>query len=320
VAANEDQAEASAADLAGVDLSLHAELANDYFALRGDDEALVVLDKTVAADQQAYNLTEQRYKGGITSEGDVDQAETQLENAKTQETEMSLQRAQLEHAIAILIGKAPADFTLPPAPIAAKLPRLHNEIPSVLLQRRPDIAAAERRTAAANAEIGVARAAWFPVFNLSGMIGMQSVATASWLNAPSEFWALGSTAAMPLFNGGLTSSLNGQARAAYEQTVANYRQTVLSAYGEAEDNLAALHHLESESQTQAKATASSERALAQANTLYKEGATTYLDVVSTQNAELQARLASITLQIRRLTASVGLIKAIGGGWQSQEKQ
>jgi NodT family efflux transporter outer membrane factor (OMF) lipoprotein len=315
VTANEDQAEASAADLANVELSLHAELAGDYFTLRGDDAAQDVLDKTVAADQQAFDLTEQRYKGGIAAEADVDQAQTQIENARTQATDMRLQRAQMEHAIAILTGKAPADFNLAPAPGAAKLPRLDTGLPSTLLQRRPDIAAAERRAAAANAEIGVARAAYFPTFDLTAMLGVESASATRWLTAPSQFWSLGPSALMPVFEGGQISALNDEARAAYEQAAATYRQTVLTAYGEVEDNLAALHRLEQEDKTQTAATAAAERALTQANDLYKNGATTYLDVVVAQTNELQAKLASITISIRRLNASVQLVEALGGGWQ-----
>jgi NodT family efflux transporter outer membrane factor (OMF) lipoprotein len=315
VAANEDQAQASAADLANVALSLHAELASDYFALRGDDAAQDVLDKTVAADQEAYDLTKRRYEGGVVAELDVDQAETQLENAKTQSTDMRLQRAQLEHAIAILTGQAPADFNLAPATLVAKLPRLNAGLPSVLLQRRPDIAAAERRTAAANAEIGVARAAYFPTFDLSAMLGFESASAAKWLTAPSQFWGLGPSMFAPIFEGGQIDALNDQARAAYNQAVAAYRQTVLNAYGEVEDNLVALHRLEQEAKTQKTATAAAERALAQANDRYKSGITTYLDVVTTQNNELQAQLDSVNIVIRRLTASVRLIEAIGGGWQ-----
>jgi NodT family efflux transporter outer membrane factor (OMF) lipoprotein len=315
VAANEAQAQASAADVAGVALSLHAELANDYFTLRGDDAAQAILDKTVESDQHALDLTTQRYKGGVAAEADVDQAKTQLENAKTQATDMRLQRAQLEHAVSILTGKAPADFRLPPAQPVCKLPHIDTGLPSVLLQRRPDIAAAERRVAAANAEIGVARAAWFPAFNLTAALGLESATAAKWLTAPSQFWSLGPSAMMPLFEGGRISAMTDEARAAYEQMVASYRQTVLAAYGEVEDNLVALHRLEQENQTQTAATAAAERSLAQANDRYKGGMTIYLDVVAAQNSELQAKLASVNIEVRRLIASVQLIKALGGGWQ-----
>lgn len=316
VAANEDLAQATAADLATVTLSLHAELANDYFALRGDDAAQEILDKTADDYQQAYDLTKRRYEGGIAAEADVDEAETQLENAKTQATDMRLQRSQLEHAIAILTGKAPAEFNLASAPIGAKLPRLATGLPSTLLQRRPDVAASERRVAAANAEIGVARAAYFPTFNLAGMLGLESATPAKWITAPSQFWSLGPSAVLPIFTGGQISSLNDQAQAAYNQSIAQYRQTVLNAYGEVEDNLAALHRLEQENKTQTKAKAAAGRALAQANNRYKAGITIFTDVVVAQNNDLQAQLAAVNLNIRRLTASVLLIEALGGGWEA----
>ena len=316
VAANEDQAEASADDLAGVALSLHAELAGDYFALRGDDTAQKILDQTVADYQKALNLTQQRYKGGVAAEADVDQAETQFENAETQAADIRLQRAQLEHAIAILTGKAPADLNLDPAPLTVKIPSLAAGVPSLLLQRRPDIAAAERRVAAANAEIGVARAAWFPDFNLSAAFGVESASPARWLTAPSEFWSLGPSAMLPIVQGGAIDALNEEARASYDQQAANYRQTVLTAYGEVEDNLAAMRQLAQEDKTQATATTAAERALAQANNLYKGGDATYLDVVVSQNNELQAKLAAVTIAVRHLTASAQLIKALGGGWQT----
>ncbi len=318
VAANEDQAEANAADLAGVALDLHAELANDYFALRADDISQDILDQTVEDDQKAYDLTKRRYDGGVSAESDVDQAETQLENAKTQATDMRLQRAQMEHAIAILIGQAPADFNLAPAPLVAQLPQINPGMPSTLLERRPDIAASERRVAAANAEIGVARAAWFPAFNLTGSIGYESAATNSWLSAPSLFWAFGPSATLPIFEGGAISALNDVARAAYDEAVASYRQTVLSAYQDVEDNLVAMHRLAQEAKSQDAATAAAKRALVQANTLYVDGATIYLDVVAAQNTELQARLASVTILTRRLTASVLLARALGGGWSPDD--
>ena len=316
VASNEDQAEATGDDLAGVALSLHAELANDYFALRGDDESEAILDKTVASYQEAYDLTERRYNGGISPEADVDQAETQLENAKTQATDIRLQRALLEHAIAILTGKAPAEFTLSSKELSSNVPRIDAPISSLLLERRPDIAAAERRTAAANAEIGVARAAWFPVLSLTGSLGLESVSTSSLFTAPSQFWALGPSATLPLFDAGLTSFLNEEARDIYRGQVASYRETVLEAYGEVEDDLATLHHLERENKTQSAASKAAARALAQANDLYKGGIDTYLDVSVAQNNDLTAQLASVNIKVRRLTADVLLVEAIGGGWQS----
>lgn len=313
VEANQDQADASAADVMGIKLSLEAELASDYFTLRGDDVIASILDKTVKAYQKAYDLTLRRYNGGVSPEADVDQAETLLENAKTQDADIHLQRAQMEHAIAILIGKSPADFNLPPAPtLVAKLPVLKSGLPSTLLARRPDVAAAERRTAAANAEIGVARAAWFPTFSLTGNFGFEGASSGSWLTAPSEIWSMGPTAAMTLLDFGAIRGLNAEARAAYEGTVANYRQTVLTAFQEVEDNLAALHHLSDEGKSQKQASAAAARALIQANNRYQGGVATYLDVVTSETADLQSKTAEVTIETRRLVASVQLIKALGG--------
>jgi len=314
VAANEDQAQASAADLAGVALSLHAELADDYFALRGDDAAQEVLDKTVEADRKAFDLTKRRFDGGVSPESDLDQAQTQLENAKTQATDMRLQRAQLEHAIAVLTGHAPADFNLASAPLAAQLPMTNPGLPSTLLQRRPDIASAERKVAAANAEIGVARAAWFPAFSLTGSAGFESAHVVSLFDAPSHFWSLGPSAMMTLLDGGAISALNDQARAAYDQSAASYRETVLEAYQDVEDNLVAMHRLAQESKTQETALTAAKRQLAQANSRYIGGATTYLDVVVAQNTQLQAQLGQINILTRQLVSDVQLIRAIGGGW------
>jgi NodT family efflux transporter outer membrane factor (OMF) lipoprotein len=317
VSAATSQSEASKADLAGVELSLHAELAADYLTLRGDDAAQDVLDKTVEVDQKALTLTRDRFKGGIAPEADVDLAETQLENAKTQATEVRLQRAQLEHAIAVLTGQMPAAFNLPSVPLGKeKSPVTDPGLPSTLLERRPDIASAERLVAAANAEIGVARAAWFPTFSLTGGLGYESAATNNWLNAPSQFWSLGPSAVLTLFDAGRINALSDEAHAAYDAAVANYRQTVLSAYQDVEDNLVALHRLQEENKSQETATQAAERSLAQENDLYRGGAATYLDVSVAQNAALQAELASITIRIRRMTADVQLIRALGGGWQN----
>lgn len=318
VEANEDQAEASAADVESIKLSLEAELANDYFTLRGDDVAGEILDKTVAAYQKAYDLTLRRYHGGISPEIDVDQAETALENAKTQDADIHLQRAQLEHAIAILIGKSPAGFSLTPvSSVTARIPILKPGLPATVLTRRPDVAAAERRVAAANAEIGVARAAWFPTISLTGNFGFEGSRSGSWLTAPSEFWSLGPSAAMTILNFGAISGLNAEARAAYQQTVASYRQSVLTAFQEVEDNLAALHHLSDEAKSQKQASAAAARALIQANDRYQDGVATYLDVVSSETADLQSKIADINIETRRLVASIQLIKALGGGWSHE---
>jgi NodT family efflux transporter outer membrane factor (OMF) lipoprotein len=319
VAAAEGKTEASKADLADIALSLHAELAADYFALRGFDAMQDILDHTIEVDRKALDLVRERLKGGIATAGDVAQAETQFENAETQDSDMRLQRAQLEHAIAALTGKVPANFSLAPMPIGnSKPPPIDPGLSSQLLERRPDIAAAERLAFAANAEIGVARAAWFPAFSLTGGGGYESAAASNWLNAPSLFWSLGPSAVVTLFDAGRIESLSDEARGAYEESVANYRQTVLSAYQEVEDNLAALHHLDEEAKSAEAAANAARRALTQENNLYFGGAATYLDVAVTQNQALQADLALASIRARRMAAAAQLVKAIGGGWTAAE--
>ncbi len=318
VAAARDRAEASGADLAAVDLALHAELATDYFALRGYDTQQIVLDHTVAAYERALQVTLNRYKGGAAAEADVDQAQTQLETARTQAHDVHLKRLQMEHAVAILVGQPPAQFSVKPAVLQGAAPAVEPGMPSALLERRPDIAAAERQVAAANAEIGVARAAYYPQFDLSAMMGLDSAAPGKWIEAPSRIWGIGPQAAAILFDGGRLDAMNANARAAYDETVANYRQTVLTAFGEVEDNLAALRQLAQEAQTQDAALAAARRALDQANKRYAGGLVTYLEVVSTENVALSAQLSAVNILTRRMTASVLLAKALGGGWTAAD--
>ena len=312
-------AKASGGDRAAVDLSLHAELAADYFALRGDDAEQVVLDDTVTAYGKALELTRNRFAGGVAAEADVDQSETQYEGTKTQATDLRLKRAQLEHAVAVLTGTPPSVFSLAPKPLDVSPPVISAGLPSKLLERRPDIAAAERRVMAANAEIGVARAAWFPDFTLQGLLGLESATYGNWLTAGSRIWSLGPSTVVTLFDAGRINALSDQARAAYDESAANYRKTVLTAYQEVEDNLVALHRLEQESQSQAAATKAADRALKQSQDRYTGGIITYLDVVVEQNTDLQAHLASIDINTRRITATVQLIKALGGGWDAAPK-
>ncbi|MBV8060972.1 MAG: efflux transporter outer membrane subunit [Alphaproteobacteria bacterium] len=316
VEANQDQAEASAADLENVRLSLHAELAIDYIALCVDDEAAEILQQIVHVDEKALRLSQDRYKGGAVAEVEVDDAENKLENAKAQLSDIDLQRSQLEHAVAVLTGKNPSGFTLSHQAMRLHVPHVKADLPSQLLQRRPDIAAAERRVAAANAEIGVARAAFFPTFSLTGAGGYENKMTGGWFTAPASFWSFGPSASVNLFDAGRLSDLSDEARAAYEQSAAQYRQVVLMAYQDVEDNLATQHYLFDEARSQASALKSTEKSMAHALDLYHGGATTYLDVVSAQNAQLQARLTNLLLLARRLTASVELIKALGGGTTS----
>jgi NodT family efflux transporter outer membrane factor (OMF) lipoprotein len=316
VEAGKDQAQASAGDLGSVDLSLHAELAVDYFTLRGDDSEQDVLDQTVQEYQKALDLTLSRYKGGDAAEADVAEAQTQLQAAKTQAADTHLRRAQLEHAIAILTGEAPANFGLAAQPLKATPPQIDAVLPGELLQRRADIAAAERRVAAANADIGVARAAYYPVFNLNALFGVEASLPGHLLSAAATVWSFGPSAALNLFDGGLRDAQNEQARAAYDETAANYRQTVLNAYGEVEDNLAALRLLEQENVTQSAAVAAAARATFQAERRYTGGLASYFEVVTAQNVELAARLTEENIRIRRMTAGVSLVKALGGGWNA----
>ena len=319
--------QASAADLAAIDLSLHAELASDYFALRGDDIAQHILDQSVVMYRKALYLTRKRYEGGAAPIADVDQAQTQYNAAKTQAADMRLNRAKLEHAIAVLIGQPPAAFSLAPSLSKAKCVAVVPQLPSTLLERRPDIAEAELKVQAANFDIGVARAAFFPALNLSAAIGYESTLFSNLLKRPSLAWSLGPTTAsallndgsMPLltqtiFDGGKLIALSQQASARYFETVANYRQTVLTAYQEVEDSLVALRRLDQENKTQTAATLAAKRAMSQAMYRYKGGLTTYLDVVVIQNIALQTELTSTDIRTRRQLASIQLIKALGGGY------
>lgn len=326
VAKNQQLAQASAADLAAVSLSLHAELANDYFTLRSYDEAQTILNKTVAAYEKAYFLTKKRYQGGASPAEDVDNAQTQLENAKTLAADMHLKRSQVEHAIAVLIGEVPASFSLAPDKRPLYVLKISPNLPSTLLERRPDIAAAEFKVKAANANIGIARAAFFPAFNLTSIIGFQSQAIAQLLSKPSLFWSLGPVSALSvaqplasvtLFDGGRLLGSLKQAKASYYETVASYRQTVLTAFQEVEDALIAIRQLDKEKVSQSTASRAANRALQQANNRYRGGIATFLDVVVVENLALQADLARINIINRRQIASIQLIKALGGGWTMQ---
>ena len=315
VSGAESRASASAADLAAVKLALQAELARDYLTLRGLDALQQTFDHTVVAYQEALSFTERRYQGGAAAQVDVDLAQLQLANARTQATENRLLRAQLDHAIAILVGEAPAGFTLAPEALRAAPPAIAPLLPSALLERRPDIAAAERLMAAANADIGVARAAYFPVFNLAAIGGLESALPHTLLNGASFLWGLGPQASGVLFDAGQRAAAADQARAAFEEAAAAYRQTVLSAYREVEDSLSALHRLEEESLTQAAALDAARRALVQAQNRYKGGLSPYIEVITAQNLALAAESGTIDLQSRRMVASVALIQALGGGWE-----
>jgi NodT family efflux transporter outer membrane factor (OMF) lipoprotein len=308
--------QASAADLASVELAVRAELAADYFTLRSQDAEQALLARTVADYTKSLELTQRLYKGGAAAQADVDQAQAQLETARTQAAEIALARSQTEHAIALLVGENPTGFHIDPNPLPSDTvpPRLAPGLPSTLLERRPDVAAAERRVAAANAEIGVARAAYFPVFDLSAAIGFDSKNTSTWLNAPSRAWSVGPSGLLTVFDAGRHKAQSEEAHAQYEEQVANYRNTVLTAFQEVEDNLAALHRLEDESVSEAAAVTATARALEQAQYRYKAGLVTYLEVSSTETTALQAQLTQMSILNRRMSACALLIRALGGGW------
>jgi len=314
VEAGKNRAEASTADLAAVDLSLRAELAADYFSLRGADAQQDVFDQAVESYDKALALTRSRYQGGAAAEIDVAQAEETLESARTLAADNRLARAQLEHAIAILVGEQASGFALAPQALAGIPPEIDPGLPSSLLERRPDVAAAERLVAAANADIGVARAAFYPVFSLTGVLGLEAASPANWIQAPASLWALGGSAALSLFDNGVRQALTDQARAVHQEAAASYRRTVLAADREVEDNLAALRLLERETRSQAAAVDAAGRALTQAQNRYKGGLSTYLEVVTRQNAALSAQLSAVGIRTRRMVASVLLVKALGGGW------
>jgi len=309
-------AQASFADVELVSLSLHAELAIDYFSARELDAEAQLLDSTVASYQKAYDLNENRYQGGVASLVDVAQAQTQLETARAQSIDVRSSRAQFEHAIAVLVGVPASSFALSYVPLASAPPVIPPGLPSQLLERRPDIAESERQMAAANARIGVARAAYFPLFNLNPGTGFESTTATNWLTNPSAFVSVGASAVLTVFDLGRRRAANDQARAAYDQTVANYRQNVLTAYQEVEDNLAGLRLLEQEADTQAIAVQAAQHSLALSENRYKGGVTSYLEVTTAQTIALADERAAVQISGRRMLDSVLLIKALGGGWNA----
>jgi NodT family efflux transporter outer membrane factor (OMF) lipoprotein len=274
----------------------------------------------VADYEKSLQLTRNQYAVGVTGRAEVAQAETQLKSAQAQAVDNQIDRAQLEHAIAILIGKAPADVALTPAELTIELPDIPLTLPSTLLERRPDIAAAERRVVAANAQIGVAKAAYFPVIGISASGGYRSDSFSDWFSAPNRFWSLGPTLALPLFDAGLRSSQSEQAVAAYDETVANYRQTVLIGLQEVEDNLIALDRLEQEVEYQQDAVRAAREALQLVNNQYKAGTVSYLNVITAETAAFTNERNLLQARGRQFTASVLLIKALGGGWDSAQLQ
>jgi NodT family efflux transporter outer membrane factor (OMF) lipoprotein len=309
-------AQASAADLEALRLSLHAELAFDYFEMRTLDAEEQLLLSNVTSFEKALDLTQSRYKGGVSSAVDVAQAQTQLENTRTQAIDVMIQRSQNEHAIAALIGQPPSTFTAVALAWNSPPPALPPGLPSELLERRPDVAAAERRVAAANAQVGVARAAYFPIFTLTGSGGFESTAITTLIQGPSGFLTAGAAAAVTAFDGGRRRAVTEQARAGYDESVASYRQTVLTAFQEVEDYLSALRILNDEAMAQQAAVAAAEHSLELSSNRYKGGVVSYLEVTTAQSTALADERAAVDILRRRMTASVSLIKALGGGWNS----
>ena len=286
--------------------------------MHGVDGDIALLQATVKSYQELLTLTRNRYAGGVASDGDVAQAETQLYTAQAQLVDVGVQRAQLEHAIAVLIGKPPAEFSIPRAPIQVPPPQIPVGLPSALLERRPDIAETERQAAAANQQIGIAKAAFFPALTLAATAGVQSSSFLNWITLPSRFWTLGPQLAQTLFDAGKRTAQVDQAQASYDAVAANYRQTVLTAFQQVEDNLAALRILADESAVLDRAVSSAERSVTVSTAQYKGGVASYLQVITVQTIALANQRSAIDVQTRRMTASVLLIEALGGGWNASD--
>lgn len=318
VESSKASAEAAAANLENVRLSAQATLAQSYFQLRALDEQKRLLDDVAAAFQTILNRTKNRYASGVASRNDIALAETQLKNTRAQAIDLGVQRSQLEHAIATLLGKAASVFSIPPAPAPLSIPPIPAGVPSELLERRPDIAAAERNMAAANAQIGVALAAYYPTITLSATGGFEASDVAKWFVLPSRFWSLGAAGAQPLFSGGLRGGQTDAARAAYDSTVATYRQTVLTGFQEVEDNLAALRILEQEAKVQDEAVKAAQLAVTLSTNQYQSGTISTLDLLVVVTVARNNERTAATILGNRLNASVLLVKALGGGWKSSD--
>jgi NodT family efflux transporter outer membrane factor (OMF) lipoprotein len=318
VAAAREEAQATAGDYETAKLSLEAELALDYFELRSADAQKQLLDDTVKDYTDNVQLTTHRFKGGAAPRADVAQAQTQLDTTTVQDTDVTVQRAQFEHAIAVLIGKPPAEFSLAQMPLKTQPPAIPTGLPSELLQRRPDVASAERRMAEANQQIGIAKAAYYPTVTLNGTAGFAGTQGSNWFTWPAGFWAIGPSLAETLFDAGRRRATSESARANYDATVATYRQTCLTGFQEVEDNLAALRILENEAQQQDQAVASAKDTLHLFTNRYKGGVDTYLQVITAETTELANERNLIDIQRRRMDASVLLVKALGGGWDASQ--
>jgi NodT family efflux transporter outer membrane factor (OMF) lipoprotein len=315
IEANVDGWQASEADLAGLTLASQSTLVQSYLQLRVIDEARRILEETVAGYERSLELTQNRYKVGVAGRLDVVQAEAQLKSTQALLIDLQVQRAQLEHAIAVLMGVPPEGFAIERVPFAQRVPEIPVGVPSELLERRPDVAAAERRAASANARIGVADAAFYPTITLSGAVGYRSLTLPSLLDTPARFWALGAALAQPLFDGGLRRAVSAQARAFYDQEAALYRQTVLTALQQVEDNLVALRVLEEELTVQLQAVEASRKSVELTLNQYRAGTANYLAVITVQAIALNNERAALNIMSRQLTASAALVQALGGGWQ-----
>jgi NodT family efflux transporter outer membrane factor (OMF) lipoprotein len=318
VEAARSSAQVSAAEIASVDLSLHSEMAADYFQLRGLDAQSKLLQATVADLERQLDLTQRRLAGGVSTEADVAQARTQLETVRAQLVDVGVARAQFEHAIGTIANEKLSGFSIPASPLDLALPKVPLGVPSQLLERRPDIAAAERRAAQANAQVGIATSAFYPTINLSSTGGFESLHGGTWLQGPSSLWTLGAQATELLFDAGQRHALTDQARHTYEAQVSAYRSTVLQAFNEVEDQLSALRILEQESSVEERAVASAQHSFDLSNQRYKGGVTSYLEVLTVETALIQNQRTAVELQTRQFVASVGLVRSLGGGWDTSQ--
>jgi len=307
-------AQADAADTANIDLSLHAEMASDYFQLRGLDSQTKLLTSTVSDLQNQFDLTSRRLAGGVATGADVAQAQTQLETVRAELVDVGVARAQLEHAIGTIAAADLSTFTIPPSPLDLTLPNVPVGVPSQLLQRRPDIAAAERQTAAANEQIGIAIAAFYPNITLTGNGGFESTNPGTWIQGPSSLWSLGGQAAQFLFDAGQRHALTDQARHNYEAQAAGYRNTVFKAFNDVEDQLSGLKILEQETTVEQRAVASAQQSYDLSNKRYKGGVTSYLEVLTAETTLISNQRTAIDIQTRQFVSSVGLVRSLGGGW------
>ena len=307
--------QATASDVENTRLSMQAELVTDYFQLRAADATITLLEDTVKAFQTSYDMTQNRYRAGVAAKADVVQAEAQLKSTQAQALDQRGQRAQLEHAIAVLAGHAPSSFAIAPANVATHIPAIPPGLPSTLLERRPDIAAAERRMAEANAKIGAAEAAYFPTLNLNANGGFAAAMIQNLFNTPNRFWSIGATAAETLLDFGARQAQVESAKGGYDEAVANYRQTALTGFQEVEDNLAALRWLADESIVEDEAVRAARESVALTLNQYKAGTVSFLNVVTVQATQLAEERTAVNLLSRRLTSSVALMKALGGSWE-----